>query len=80
MASRAPMASSRAAGSGGTDQMAVPAAAVAPLCPQRPLSARITDAPARRASMAAQVPAGPPPTTSTSVSISSIASSTTRTG
>src|SRR4051794_19694233 len=60
------MAFSLAAGSGGTYQTPVPTAAVAPLVPQYPLSARTTEAPSPAAFRAAQVAAGPPPTTSTS--------------
>src|SRR5579883_1742438 len=47
-------------------QTPVPAAAVAPEVPQKPLSASTTRAPCSAALMAAHVPAGPPPRTSTS--------------
>ena len=51
----------------------VPAAAVAPEMPQQPLSTSTTFAPLVAAAMAAQVPAGPPPITSTSASWSTVA-------
>ena len=60
------MAAARSFGSGSTYQMEVPDGAVAPEVPQKPLSASTTRAPVRAASNAAQVPAGPPPSTSTS--------------
>lgn len=48
------MAARRASRSGGTHQWPGPAVAVTPLVPTKPLSARITEAPARAAPMAAQ--------------------------
>lgn len=63
-ASRRAMASSRA--SGATHQCPGPAVAVTPEVPSQPFSTSTTEAPARRAPMAAQAPAMPPPMTSTS--------------
>ncbi|WP_245474587.1 hypothetical protein [Bradyrhizobium sp. Leo121] len=51
------MAASRSAESGSIYQTPVPAAAVAPDVPQKPLSARTTRAPCSAALTAAQVPA-----------------------
>src|SRR6478735_7773557 len=65
--SRSRIESSRR-GPGATSHRLLPPAAVAPLVPQYPLSTSVTRLPVSAAEMAAQVAAGPPPSTRTSVS------------